>query len=254
MATPARKNSRAAVEEARQEPKHYRLQVTRLQILLATAGLLMGFTWMFVFGVLVGRGLPLTDHKESSLRNDVLRFLTLDREQAPPPENAAETWETPEKMLASLTYFQDLTQTGEKNSLMQPVNSQDKKQDSSGQQSILTKREKKAKETAAPERSVSPTQSGNRVSSQSDPSIKGTAEYYTLLVGSLKEISNAQNLMRQLREKGYETRIETLELRDSGRWNRVLVGTFKSREAALKFAADFNRNENMQGLVIRESQ
>ncbi len=253
MATPARKTSRADREEARNGPKRYRLELTRLQMILGTAGLIMGFTWMFVFGVLIGRGIPLTDHQESSLKNDFLRFLALDRKPPAPPENVAETWEKPEKMVASLTYFQDLTQRGGKNSLMQGQGTQEEQQESSGPPNILTKREKKTSETPTPRRGVRESQGEDRVSAPNGPSMEKPAEYYTLLVGSLKEIENAQNLMKSLREKGYEVRIETLDLRDSGRWNRVLVGTFKSREAALNFAVDFNRKESMQGLVIRES-
>jgi len=31
------------------------------------------------------------------------------------------------------------------------------------------------------------------------------------------------------------------------RWNRVLVGSFGSRDEALRFAAEFNRKEHMEG-------
>jgi cell division septation protein DedD len=80
------------------------------------------------------------------------------------------------------------------------------------------------------------------------------SEHFTVLVSSLKDADNAQKLVEQLRAKGYSSRIENLNLGGSGRWNRVLIGTFKNREEALRFASEFNRKERMEGLVIRESQ
>ena len=80
------------------------------------------------------------------------------------------------------------------------------------------------------------------------------SEHFTLLVSSLKDADNAQKLVEQLRSKGYSPRIETLNMGGSGRWNRVLVGFFKSRDEALRFASEFNRKEHTEGLVIRESQ
>ena len=33
------------------------------------------------------------------------------------------------------------------------------------------------------------------------------------------------------------------------KWNRILIGSFPSREAAVKFADEFNRKENLEALV-----
>ena len=78
------------------------------------------------------------------------------------------------------------------------------------------------------------------------------AERYTLLAASLKDQENAKRYVDQLRAKGYPSRLETIEMAGSGRWNRVLVGAFESRDEALRFAAEFNRKEGLQGLVIRD--
>ena len=72
-----------------------------------------------------------------------------------------------------------------------------------------------------------------------------------MLAASLKDSSNAERLVNKLQAKGYTPTMETIDMPESGRWTRVLVGSFDSREEALKFAAQFNRKENVQGLVIR---
>jgi cell division septation protein DedD len=76
-------------------------------------------------------------------------------------------------------------------------------------------------------------------------------EQHTLLVASLRNQDNAQKLTQQLRSKGYDPQLETLDKPDDGRWYRVLVGSFKSRDEAQRFAAEFNKRENLQGIAIR---
>ena len=70
----------------------------------------------------------------------------------------------------------------------------------------------------------------------------------------MKEPDNAQRLLDQLRGKGYAPRVETVNLGGSGQWNRVLVGYFATREEAMRFAAEFNRKEKMEALVVRETR
>ncbi len=258
MASTSGKASRTESEENRKEPRRYHFTLSGGQLALYGLGLVLGMAWMFVFGILIGRGLPLMNPQERGLKADIIHFLGLDIQETPPPENVAETWVSPEKMLESLTYFQDLTQTGAGNSMMRPpAKDSAQKEESSDARNLLTKREIKAtaedsQHTAHVQepstRAVLDTLELRGVPSQNQP-----GEYYTLLVGSLKDAENAQKLVEQLKSKGYETRMQMLDLSDSGRWNRVLVGTFESREAAMNFAVDFNRKEHMQGLVIRES-
>jgi hypothetical protein len=64
---------------------------------------------MFIFGVLVGRGIPLVDVKSQSLQAQLLRFLGLGRETVQPVEHAADTWD-PHAVSKSLEYYENLTQ------------------------------------------------------------------------------------------------------------------------------------------------
>lgn len=213
---------------------------------------------MFVFGVLIGRGLPLVDPQDRGIKAGFMHFLGLGVEEQPVPDNVAETWESPEKMQASLTYFQDLTQTGGENSILNPLTQdQPKAQGIAPSENVLTRRERKPREdnsvrdSEPAELTLRPTRSP--LDSHGDHSVEKTGNYYTLLVASLKDAENAEKLVERLKGKGYDARVHALELKDSGRWNRVLVGIFENRDSALDFAVEFNRREQMQGLVIRES-
>ncbi len=230
-------------------PKRYRFELSRLQFSLCCFGFLAALSWMFVFGLLVGRGVPLVDPSDISFHAVFLRFLGLDKSPAKPPPNAAQTWEDQKKMLETLKYYEDLTQRsvslGPKPTPSLP-----------GAASQLTAKgssenpaDVKQKATAGPETAETPQ--AQPVPDPSGPESSG--EHFTLLISSLRDSENAQRLLDQLKTKGYPVRIESLDL-SGARWNRVLVGSFQSRTDALRFAAEFNRKEKMEGLVIRESR
>ncbi len=63
---------------------------------------------------------------------------------------------------------------------------------------------------------------------------------------------DAQALIEKLKTRGYSPRVESLDL-GAVKWNRILLGSFPSREAAIKFADEFNRKENLEALVMSSS-
>jgi len=228
--------------------KRYRFELSSNQFWVSCFCMVFILSWMFILGVLVGRGIPLIDSTDVSLRAQFLRFIGLGKQVAPPPPNIAETWENPKKMLESLSYYEDLTKKNgpststEKTS--SPVAGSVSKAPSNELSNQKPKPEPASAEPAKPTAQAPPK----------DPAAPGPAgEHFTLLVSSLRDIENAQRLIEQLRTKGYSPRLDSLDLSESGRWNRVLVGSFRSREEAMRFAAEFNRKERMEGLVIRET-
>lgn len=246
-------------QEEKSKPRRYRFEMGRFQLFLCCLGLVMTLSWMFVFGVLVGRGTSLVSPGDVSLQAIFLRFLGLDRRPPPPAENVAQTWEDQKKMLESLNYYQDLTQKPSATGLKSPppdlsarMEPQPKipSPDTGDSKQTPQKPPADTPETphrGAPEKSVQPA-----IAPTFPPPDEGT-EHFTLLISSLRDSENAQKLLEQLRSKGYPARIETLDLSGS-RWNRVLVGSFRNRSEALQFSAEFNRREKMEGLVIRESR
>jgi cell division septation protein DedD len=253
-----KKEERQQDSQKSKEPKKLRLELGRGKLLLCALGLTLSLSWMFVFGVVVGRGIPLVSLGDSSLRAEFLRFLGLGRQTPVPPENAAETWE-PQKVLESLNYFEDLTQKNVSIGVpVKPSVTSPEAPPAPAGPSDASMKPVKDPNGVPPKKKAQPA---NQVAAEPEKSAatdsgpKGNAgEQFTLLVGSLKDRENAQKLMEQLRTKGYQPRLESLDLSGAGRWNRVLVGTFKNRDEAMRFAAEFNRKERMEGLIIRESQ
>lgn len=248
--------------------KKYRFELSRKKVLFFASSFVVVLCWMFFLGVLVGRGVALVSAEDVSIRAEIMRFLGLEKQDATPVQRAAETWADPRKMLESLNYYEDLTQKSvtsaapkapaqeakpAQQETVPPVAAADPTREVSKEAS------KEAKETASKRSAAQHQQQAPAPVQEKEPekvakSAPGAfpSEQYTLLVASLKDPENAQKLVEKLKGKGYTPRLEAIDLNGGGRWNRVLVGSFQSREAALKFATDFNRKENLEGLVIRE--
>ncbi|HOV86897.1 MAG TPA: SPOR domain-containing protein [Syntrophobacteraceae bacterium] len=246
-------------------PKRHRVEFSTKHVFTGLFALVLVLAWMFMLGVLAGRGLPLIDSEDLSLRAHLVRFIGLDKEVAPERPDAAETWDSPKKMLETLSYYEDLAQ---KESPPAPETDQpapaapqprNSSKTSPAEKTPATPDASKAggKDKAAPPKTAKETpkeatKEAAKEAVKEAPPPEIAAGHFTLLIASLRDAENAQKLVEQLKSKGYPSRLEPLDLQESGRWNRILVGSFQSREEALRFAADFNRKERLEGLVIRE--
>lgn len=240
-------------EQAEQQPKgarKHRFELSRGMLVFYAAGLVAAFCWMFLLGALAGKGESLVSSEDATLRAGIMRFLGLGKPAVPPVQNAAATWGDPRKMMESLNYYEDLTQRGGP----PPVPPLKPAAPESAAPAVAGEAGKESAKMAAvptpPQPAASPEKPVPEPEKTARISVAGGQ--FTLLVASLKDPENAQRLLEQLKAKGYSPRLEAIDLNGGGRWNRVLVGAFSSREEALAFAAEFNKKESLEGLVIRE--
>ncbi|MCU0587069.1 MAG: SPOR domain-containing protein [Syntrophobacteraceae bacterium] len=227
-----------------------RFEMSAMRLGLYSVCLAAALAWMFVLGVLVGRGIPMVDLNSQSLYSQLLRFLGLGRPPVQAVENAAETWD-PQAVLKSLEYYENLTQ---KDSPADKPAAGIAPGKAAPRDATAQKPRSSSPESSAG--AESPRPEGDRearLAREAPPAMKGE-EHFTLLVVSLRDAANATRVVDQLKAKGYSPRLQSIDLNTGGRWNRVLVGSFGSREEASRFAAEFNRKEHMEGLVIRETQ
>jgi cell division septation protein DedD len=240
-------------DETVKKPKHFRFELGFKEVVFYGLGLLVALSWMFVFGILIGRGIPLVSSDDISLQAHLMRFLGLGKLAAQPAQpETSETFDSPPKMLQALDYYKDLTQSDATSApTLRPLaTTPPRKQPAAENPNPKAKASGEPPQPLREPRGPPPQQPPLH---EPGPPVS-TPEHFTLLVSSLKDADNAQKLVDQLRAKGYSPRIESLNLSSSGRWNRVLVGYFQNREEALRFAAEFNRKERTEGLVIREPQ
>lgn len=256
MTRTARNGASQEHDGAEKKPKRYHFEMSFKGLVFYSMGLLAALTWMFVFGILVGRGIPLVSSEELSVRAHLLRFLGLGPQVAKQAEpEAAEHFDSPRTMLETLDYYLSLTRKNDTGPPpLRPVaNPPSPAAKPPGDPAAQKQASPSPGQPPRPqEDSAGPASQTAAASDSSAP--EHLSEHFSLLVSSMKEAENAQRLLDQLRGKGYAPRIETVNLGGSGRWNRVLVGYFASREEAMRFAAEFNRKERMEALVVRETR
>lgn len=246
-------------DETGSSKKRFRFECGTTRLCIYCLALIAGFSWMFVLGVLVGRGIPLVSSKDFSFHAQFVKFVGLGKEPPQAPANVAETWENSKEIMQSLTYYEDLTKKGgPPSTLPRPASpTADTVQRAPVGNNAVPRPAAPPSPPPAPQAEQPGAQTARRAPVPDPPreaaGPEPGAEHFTLLISSLREVENANRIMEQLRSKGYSPRLDSLDLSESGRWNRVLIGSFRSREEALHFAAEFNRKERLEGLVIRET-
>jgi len=158
------------------------------------------------------------------------QFLGLTRTPPEFVEHASRTWTPPDEMLRSLDYYRQLEQPRTR------------------PQEVLT-----PEPLAPPAKPSAPAQPApDQPGTPSEPiaPAENGEQYYTLMVASLRNPQNAEELVARLQQQGYPAQMETVSMPEDGIWHRVLVGHYETREEALAFAARFNRERGMEGLVL----
>jgi len=204
--------------------RRFQVQLSGPQALLYALGLVAALTWMFVFGVMVGRGVPVACAGRDSPKGRLVHFLGLDQKPPEAVEKASETWKSTEEMLQALTYH------GELKGKPSPT-------ETSGS----------AKTAAAPTHTPAAPPPAVAAEPGSQPP---AAARYVLMVASLRSKDNADSLLAGLKAKGYSPWLEVVQMAEGGLWYRVLLGNFEKHQDAQQFAASFNEKEHQQSLVI----
>ncbi len=72
---------------------------------------------------------------------------------------------------------------------------------------------------------------------------------FTLQLSASQVREDADRFAAKLRERGYQPYIVESDVKDRGRWYRVRMGKFPSKEAAVKYLEDFRRETQLQAFV-----
>lgn len=248
-------NERDEQPRSFREGRGYRFDLSRNKLIFCSLGFVLSLCFMFTLGICVGRGVPMVRSDDFSMKGRFLRFLGLENETGRPSTRAAATWEDPRKMLESLNYYEDLTHKGgmapDRRS-GQAFAAPPKTSEPPPALPAPEPAKEPPKHSAAPRSGgTGPAEKPSATQPDKLPKAGNPAGGYTLLVASLKE-PDAQVLIEKLKAKGYSPRVESLDL-GSAKWNRILLGSFSSREAAVMFADEFNRKESLEALVMSSS-
>lgn len=81
---------------------------------------------------------------------------------------------------------------------------------------------------------------------------KPAAKRYVVQVGSYRQESDAEKVAGELRDKGYQATVTSVDLADKGKWYRVRVGSPAAKEEAEIRAKEFEEKEKKKAAVLSE--
>lgn len=217
--------------------KRLKLELGLGSMIIGCFGLFFLLSWIFVLGVLVGRGfIPETYSVVSALKKKVHRWqgaLGLE-ESSPPPSPPSEASSGDPK----LAFYDSLSSKKEEAK---------RKGEGRGQTRTLSKAEPRA----APETVIkTPAPSQKLLSKnakQKENMIPGGR--YTIQVASLADRKKAEQLSNDLDKRGHAAYYYAVKV--SGQiFYRVRCGRFESKEEAARYADNLAQKERIKGFVL----
>jgi cell division septation protein DedD len=94
----------------------------------------------------------------------------------------------------------------------------------------------------------SPRASSNPAGENAKPPADGKGRF-TLQVRAFPERDRAEELVEHLRQRGVRAYLSSGEVRGRGKWFRVRVGRFSSRDDAERFRRDFVARQNTEAFI-----
>ncbi|HKD42369.1 MAG TPA: SPOR domain-containing protein [Myxococcaceae bacterium] len=186
---------------------------------------------VFVLGVVVGK--KLASSRGAANAADLLSALdekaaAMEQVRAAPPSEPR------------LTFQDELTKKSESPPSKEPVAAE-----------IRPEVKKSAGAENAEPSPEPPREKPSRAMPQTEkpPQVAARSGSFTLQLSASQVRADADRFAARLREKGYQPYIVESDVKDRGRWYRVRMGTFSSKEAAAKYLADFRRETQLQAFV-----
>lgn len=206
--------------------------------------------WMFVLGILVGRGTAPVNLEVGKLEKELadLKAAMTRKERA--KINAQTSGKGSAK--PQLGFYEALKDPNQAKPFKhKPPTRQAVKQPPKPAQTEKRKQPKPIQAKKAPPKpSARPDKKPVARSSVSDPgNVRKDKDRYTIQVAAVKEIGNAERLVAQLRSKGYPAYQVRVEVPGKGAWHRVRVGAFESRTAADRMLAKLKAGR-YSGMVV----
>ncbi|MBW1996760.1 MAG: SPOR domain-containing protein [Deltaproteobacteria bacterium] len=203
--------------------KKYRIEMTPLSLFLWGFCLLFLLTWVFVLGILVGRGFLTGDFTViSDLKNQITKLEEITGRKGPGEESRRP--KSLEKDL-ELMFYEKLSN----------------KKEEAKKKVVVRRREDSRPKGQAPRKSPVSR-------SPKTPSTSGFK--YTVQVASLGELDRAKILINQLKQKGYSAYYYTATI-DGKTYYRVRCGKFESKRQATEFARRLERDSGIRGFVFK---
>ena len=223
-----------AKEVAKKKRKKYLLQLTGKGFFLGLCLLFLISGWMFVLGVLVGRGTAPINFDIQALQKELLALKEsmVKQEKRAMEADAAKNGDNP-----SLDFYEALKKK-EKDEQILTIEKKNPPKVPSKTPLISQKRVSKTKDTQTEEKNVSrvkPTPAGP----------------LAVQVASTKDAVSADALVKKLKQLGYAGFSIKAEIPNKGTWYRVRVGPYRTRSEAEQVRQELTKKK-FKGIVVRK--
>jgi DedD protein len=191
--------------------------------------------WMFVLGVLVGRGTAPVHFDTQALQKELVAMRDA---MAMKQREAVEKAVRGEDEKAPLGFYEALKKDGPDTHVQLPVSPESMDSpDTAAQRTDAPKPPHKTRAAVMPKRSTVALKPAADTA-PSKPPAAAVGGRLTIQVASLKDPAAARRIVANLKKEGYAAYLSRIVIANKGIWFRVRIGSYTAREQA---AADMNR-------------
>ena len=221
--------------------------------------LLFVCSWMFVLGILVGRGTAPVQFDVDKLKKDLLNELKAAVEKEKEEKKAAEATASSDPVSPdgkTLEFYEDLKSTKEsqENINMGAAPKQEILPLSVPQKEVPVKdaQVKEPKITKVNEKAIAPAEIKPLKSPEPAlPEIAVKGPVYTVQITAVKDQESADKIVVDLVKKGYPAYRSSGEVPGKGTWHRVRIGEFREKSEAETVLARIGKDK-IKGIIIKQ--
>lgn len=205
--------------------------------------------WMFVLGVLVGRGTAPVHFDTLALQKELaaLRDTMLKKER-----QAVEKAIRGEDEKAPLEFYEALKKDGPESTVLIPLPQTAAGGEPLAAETVATRTPPhKPRSAIMAKTAAASIKPAAGAAPSPGPTPAATPGHLTIQVASLKDAAAAEQLVAKLAKEGYPAHLSRIVIPDKGIWFRVRVGSYTDREQA---AADMDRlaREQRKPILVKQ--
>ena len=237
--------------KTRKKQKKYKIELTTLSALFWGVFLFVLLTWIFVLGILVGRGfLPGT----ADLKSQVKKL----QEMVGKNEEYKDIQSADQEKDPELAFYENLNS---KKDEAKRANLPEKKEETPGEITLYKDPPEKKTTGAMKEEPVTDVVQ-EKVTAQKEapakteevkvkpPPAKDGSQQYTVQIASLPEKEKAEKLIKSLVDQGYDAYYYQVEVKGKT-YYRVRCGRFDDRKSAIEYSGILEKETGYKGFVSK---
>ena len=236
------KEKNSFVDKKPLEKKSF-IELSRKKALLWLLGVFFICGWMFVLGILVGRGTAPVQFDIENLKKDIKEELKAAIEKEKEEKKGAESYTTGQTSSdgkQNLEFYEDLKSTKDTTGSI--------KMDKESINEVPLKEPEPVKVTE-------PVKVEEKIAVEPEPSLTENVSVpvFTVQTSSGKDKKGVEKTVKTLINKGYPAYMTMSEIPGKGTWYRVRVGEFKDRKEAEKVLSRLSKDK-IKGIIVTKGE